>query len=76
MPLMLLLLVAALVAKFFWLLAGLAAAVIVGRLIGGWLAWRVGSGSVLLNQTDPLPACTANFHPAPTYGHCNTVWRA
>ena len=39
MPLILLLL-AAFVAKFCWLLAGLAAAVIIGRLIGVWLTRR------------------------------------
>jgi hypothetical protein len=38
MPLILLLLAAALVVKFVWLLAALVATVVVARLIGAWLA--------------------------------------
>lgn len=38
MPLILLLIAAAVLFKFAWLIAWLAAAAVAGRLIGGWLA--------------------------------------
>jgi hypothetical protein len=40
MPLILLLIAAAVLFKFAWLIAWLAAAAVTGRLIGGWLARR------------------------------------
>ena len=40
MPLILLLIAAALVVKFAWLLAALVATVVVARLLGAWLARR------------------------------------
>jgi hypothetical protein len=40
MPLILLLIVAAVIFKIAWLLAALAAAAVAGWLIGGWLARR------------------------------------
>jgi hypothetical protein len=40
MPLILMLIAAAVVFKFAWLIAWLVAAAVAGRLIGGWLAGR------------------------------------
>jgi hypothetical protein len=63
MPVILVLLVVAFVAHFFWVLAAFAAAAVVGRVIGGWLARRddraagapAGSNGWLIGLTGSTP---------------------
>ena len=64
MPLILLLIAAAVLFKFAWLLGALAAAALAGRLIGGWLAGRDDAAAARRRRDAEIAARADEQHAA------------